>query len=133
MSLKISEIGPERWRHLDEIFCAAVELQPAQRSVFVDDACRDDPTLRTQIEALLTSDAIGWEFLEEPAVELAAPFVSDDQLQFVAGQQIGQYTILDLIGRGGMGEVFLAKDPALNRQVAIKLLPLDYTRDENRL
>ncbi len=133
MTLRISEIAPDRWRHLNEIFQAAVELLPAQRSEFIDDACRDNPTLRTQIEALLNSDASGWSFLEVPAVELAAPFISEDQPQFVAGQQIGQYTIVDLLGRGGMGEVFLAKDPALNRQVAIKLLPLDCTRDEHRL
>src|ERR1044072_9002220 len=133
MTLRISEIAPDRWRHLNEIFQAAVELLPAQRSEFIDTACRDNPTLRTQIEALLNSDASGWSFLEEPVVELAAPFVSEDQPQFVAGQQIGQYTIVDLIGRGGMGEVFLDKDPALNRQVAIKLLPLDCTRDEHQL
>jgi serine/threonine protein kinase/N-acetylneuraminic acid mutarotase len=133
MLLKISEINPDRWRHLDEIFHAAVDQLPAQRSQFIDTACLDDPTLRTQIEALLTADASGWDFLEEPAVELAAPFVSEDQPQFTTGQQIGEYTILELIGRGGMGEVYLAKDPVLNRRVAIKLLPSDYTRDENRL
>jgi serine/threonine protein kinase/N-acetylneuraminic acid mutarotase len=133
MSLKISEISPDRWRHLDEIFQAAVERQPAERSKFVDTVCVDDPTLRKQIEALLNSDASGWGFIEEPALQLAAPFIPDEQPQLGPGDQLGDYTIENLIGRGGMGEVYLAKDRALNRRVALKLLPPEYTRDKERL
>lgn len=133
MPFKFSELDPDRWRRLDELFHAAVELPPTQRAELIDSACGEDSMLREEIEALLRSDADDWRFLEEPALESAAPLVSDDLPQFVSGQLIGDYTILELIGRGGMGEVYLAKDPVLNRRVAIKLLPVEYTQDETRL
>jgi serine/threonine protein kinase/N-acetylneuraminic acid mutarotase len=133
MHFKISEIDHDRWEELDRLFQAAIALEPPQRTDFIAAASGGDPVLREEIEALLRSDAQGWSFLEEPALQLAAPFVSDDQPQLLAGQQIGDYTIVELIGRGGMGEVYLAKDSVLNRRVALKLLPLEYTRDKSRL
>src|SRR5207248_4930810 len=123
MAFKISEINPEHWRQLDELFQAAVELDPRQRPGFIAAACSGDPILREEIEALLRSDADDWNFLEESALQLAAPFVADDQPQLVSGDQLGDYTIQNLIGRGGMGEVYLAKDRVLNRRIALKILP----------
>src|SRR6266550_3757918 len=128
MHFKISEINHDRWHELNQLFEAAIALEPPQRTDFIAASCSGDPVLREEISALLRSDADGWSFLEEPALQLAAPFISDDQPQLVAGQQIGDYTIVELIGRGGMGEVYLANDRVLNRRVALKLLPLEYTR-----
>jgi len=133
MAFNISEITPKRWRHLDELFQAAVELDPRQRPDFIAATCSGDPILREEIEALLRSDADDWSFLEEPALQLAAPFVADEQPQLLSGDQLGDYTIQSLIGRGGMGEVYLAKDRVLNRRIALKLLPVEYTRDKVRL
>jgi serine/threonine protein kinase/N-acetylneuraminic acid mutarotase len=133
MAFKISKITPKRWRHLDELFQAAVELEPRHRPDFIDAACSGDRALRLEVEALLRADADDWKFLEEPALQLAAPFVADEKPQLVPGDQLGDYTIQNLIGRGGMGEVYLAKDLVLNRRVALKVLPLEYTRDRDRL
>ena len=133
MAFKISEISPKRWRHLDELFQAAVELEPRNRLDFIDAACSGDHALRQEVEALLRSDADDWNFLEEPALQLAAPFVADEKPQLVSGDQLGDYTIQSLIGRGGMGEIYLAKDRVLNRPIALKLLPVEYTRDKERL
>ena len=133
MHFKISEIKPDRWEELDRLFQAAIELEPRQRTDFIAAACSGDPILQEEIEALLRSDADAWSFLDEPALQMAAPFVADEQPQLSAGDQLGDYTIERLIGRGGMGEVYLAKDRVLNRQVALKLLPSEYTRDPGRL
>ena len=134
MHFKISEINPDRWEELDRLFQAAIEVDPGQRTDFIARACSGDSVLREEIESLLRSDADGWSFLEEPALQLAAPFVaSEDPPQLQPGQTIGDYRILDSIGRGGMGEIYLAKDLVLNRRVALKLLPVEYTRDQDRL
>ncbi|HMJ25747.1 MAG TPA: kelch repeat-containing protein [Pyrinomonadaceae bacterium] len=133
MHFKISEINQDRWQELDRLFQAAIKLEPRQRTDLIDSACSGDPVLREEIEALLRSDAEAWSFLEEPALQLAAPFVVDEQPQLAADDQLGDYTIQNLIGRGGMGEVYLAKDRVLNRRVALKVLPVEYTRDKNRL
>src|SRR6266545_2166542 len=124
---------PERWQQIDELFQTAVELEPGRRAAFLNQACAGDQALRCKVESLIAADADEWNFIEEPALPLAAPFVADDQPQLIPAQRIGDYTIINLIGRGGMGEVYLAKDEILNRRIALKLLPVDYTKDNDRL
>ncbi|MGI8836909.1 MAG: protein kinase domain-containing protein [Pyrinomonadaceae bacterium] len=124
---------PERWQQINEVFQAAVEVAPGQRTAFLDEACTTDETLRSEVESLLTSDEHEWELIEKPALEVAAPLLADDQPQLAPGQHIGHYEIVSLIDRGGMGEVYLAKDQRLNRRMALKLLPADYTRHKDRV
>jgi serine/threonine protein kinase/Tol biopolymer transport system component len=126
-------MNPERWQQIDEVFQAAVELEPAQRAAFLDKACTSDQLLRSKVETMLAADDRGWDLVEQPALEIAAPLLSDDQPQLTGGEHVGHYEIISLIGRGGMGEVYLAKDAKLNRRIALKLLPLDYTKDKDRL
>src|SRR2546429_9266524 len=125
MAFKISEINPEHWRQLDELFQAAVELDPRQRPGFIAAACSGDPILREEIEALLRSDADDWNFLEESALQLAGPFVADDQPQLVSGDQLGDYTIQNLIGRGGVGGGCLGEDTVLQRRSGLKTSPAE--------
>ena len=124
---------PERWQQISEVFQAVVDLAPERRSAFLDEACTTDEMLRSEIESLLASDEHEWDLIEKPALEVAAPLLANDQPQLAPGQHISHYEIIDVIGRGGMGEVYLAKDEVLDRRIALKLLPTDYTRDKDRL
>ncbi|HSB08985.1 MAG TPA: protein kinase [Blastocatellia bacterium] len=125
-------MNPERWRQIDQVFQRAVELQPAERVAFLDEACSGDQALRDTVDAMLASDDSGLDSIEKAAWDVAASLFADEHPQLVPGQNIGRYQIISLIGRGGMGEVYLARDEKLNRKIALKLLPADYTRDKRR-
>jgi serine/threonine protein kinase len=126
---------PERWQQVNELFTAVVELEPERRDAFLDESCSDDYMLRREVESLLASAQRGWgDLIERPALEVAAPLLFvNEQPELMSGQSIGRYEIVRLIGKGGMGEVYLATDTLLNRKIALKLVPFDYTRDINRL
>lgn len=126
-------MNPERWQQVQKLFQTCLELDTAGCTAFLDQTCGGDPALRAHVEGLLASDARNWSFIEGPALELAAPWLADDPPQLAPGQRIAHYEIVELIGRGGMGEVYLAKDEILNRPIALKFLPADYTKDKDRL
>ena len=73
------------------------------------------------------------DFLAAPAAAYATDSVLAAPTASLIGRRFGRYQILSLLGRGGMGEVYLAQDPQLDRQVALKLLPADYTGDSDRV
>src|SRR6266566_8068656 len=122
---------PERWQQLKQIFQSALERNPAERSAFLSQACADDPVLRSEVESLISSHDQAGDSIEAMAVEAATEMLADDRA--IVGKQIGHYQVLSRIGRGGMGEVFLAQDTSLGRRVALKLLRSDFTRIEERL
>jgi serine/threonine protein kinase/sugar lactone lactonase YvrE len=113
---------PERWQQIDSLFQAALELPPEQRDSFIAEACGGDDALRSHVEALLASDERGLSFIDSPAFEVAAGLLAGDEPGLAAGAQIGHYKILSLLGTGGMGEIYLAEDSILGRQVALKIL-----------
>src|SRR5438552_2778214 len=124
---------PERWQHLKQIFQSALERNPAERSAFISEACADDRELRSEVESLIASYDQAGDSIEAMAAEAATEILGDDQAGSIVGKQIGHYQVLSCIGRGGMGEVFLAHDTSLGRKVALKLLRSDFTRIEERL
>ena len=124
---------PERNRQIDAVFQVALDRSPTERAAYLDEACAGDPELRREVEALLSSDEQGGGFIELPAIEIAPEIVADDQSTTLIGQTIGNYRIEAELGRGGMGEVFLAHDSGLRRKVALKFLPEFFTTDESRL
>lgn len=101
--------------------------------MFLDEACGGDESLRQQVEVLLTAHEEAGSFIERPAFEVEARSVADDQDESVVGQTIGHYKIISTLGVGGMGEVYLAQDTRLGRMIALKLLPVAFTRDTDRL
>src|SRR5712692_4645105 len=113
-------MSPSRFEQIEELYHSALARGPEQRSAFLDEACRDDEELRREVESLLAQDASGDNLLEGPASDLLADFT---MAHLAAGTQLGPYRIEGLLGAGGMGEVYLAHDPRLDRRVAIKLLP----------
>jgi Tol biopolymer transport system component len=124
---------PDRWLQLKQIFQSALERNPAERSAFLRQACAGDPALRSEVESLISSHDQAGDSIEAMAAEAATEMLSADQTGSIAGKQIGRYQVLSHIGRGGMGEVFLAQDTSLSRKVAIKLLRSDFTGSEERL
>ncbi len=124
---------PERNRQIDLVFQETLARGAAERAAFLDEACAGDPALRREVEALLSSDEEGGSFIESPALEIAPELVADDQTTALAGQTIGPYRIETELGKGGMGEVYLAQDSRLRRKVALKFLPAFFTTDERRL
>src|SRR5204862_8020020 len=121
---------PERWQQLKQIFQSALERNPAERSAFLSEACADDPVLRSEVESLIAAHEQAGDSIEAMAAAAATDILGDDQAGSIVGKQIGHYQVLSCIGRGGMGEVFLAHDTSLGRKVALTLLRSDFTRIE---
>ncbi len=124
---------PARFQTIEEIFLAALEQEPEQVSAFLDTACAGDQTLRREVEALLASDQKAGRFIEKSAVGLATKVIQNHQADLVVGRTIGHYKISEAIGTGGMAEVYLATDNVARRKAALKLLPLRFTGDAERL
>ena len=121
------------WLQVDKVFQATVELDALRRAAFLDVACAGDPMLRSEVESLLTADSHAWDLIDTPALESAAILLEDGAARLMPGEEVGHYEILKLIGKGGMGEVYLARDRILNRNIALKLLPFYYTQNDDRL
>src|SRR5215213_1723383 len=124
---------PERWQQLKQLFQSALERDPAERSAFLDQACDGDVALRSEVESLISSHDEAGDAIEALAGEAATKMLSAGDAGPIVGKQIGHYTVLRVIGRGGMGEVFLCHDTRLGRKVALKLLRSDFTGIEDRL
>jgi len=124
---------PERWQQIDRIVAAALERQEGERSAYLDEACGGDEALRRKVETLLVAHKEAEDFLEEPAVEMVAEGFAKDGVSKLVGSQLGSYKILSFIAAGGMGEVYRARDTQLDREVAIKVLPAQFTQDPERL
>jgi eukaryotic-like serine/threonine-protein kinase len=121
-----------RWEQVEKLCQAALELEVNQRAAFLKQACAGDEELRREVESLLRFDKRGERFIEQPAVELAAKMIAQEKPESLIGQQLGSYQILSLLGAGGMGVVYKARDTRLNRSVAIKVLPVDRMSDPER-
>jgi eukaryotic-like serine/threonine-protein kinase len=124
---------PARFQTIEEIFRAALEQKPDQINSFLDEACKGDDRLRCKVEALLSSRQRADSFIETSAVGLATKIIQGQQDRSLVGHTIGHYKISESIGTGGMGEVYLATDIVAGRKAALKLLPLRFTGDAERL
>ena len=119
----------ERWQQVNDLFQSAAERAPEERAAFLDEACRGDEGLRREVDSLLTSHERAENFIELPAFEAAPELVTNDRAGAMVGELVGHYRVESLIGVGGMGEVYLARDERLGRKAALKLLPDTLTTD----
>ena len=126
-------ITHDSWQRIKEIFQAAQELTPEERSDFLDRACGDDKSLREEVESLLTADADNEDFLSAPAYEFAANILAGEETEFSANQKVGPYTILCPLGSGGMGQIYLAEDANLRRKIALKFISPQFASDPSRV
>src|ERR1043166_9427827 len=125
-------MNAERWQQIEELFHAALACEPGLRPAFLASRCGADKVLRSELESLLSSHESADDFIETPAGDVAAELLGA-QAALEAGQQLENYRIQADLGKGGMGEVYLAEDTRLNRKVALKLLPPHFTLNPDRV
>ncbi|HYE14565.1 MAG TPA: protein kinase [Pyrinomonadaceae bacterium] len=124
---------PERLQQIEELFHSALALEPHGRADFLARACEGDEALRREVESLLKSHDQGESFIEQSAADVAAELLAGGRAKLEAGRRIARYEIKSLLGEGGMGEVYLARDTHLDRPVALKLLSAHFMADEEHV
>jgi serine/threonine protein kinase/Tfp pilus assembly protein PilF len=125
-----ANMRPEHPERIEAIFQLVVDLAPNQRSIFLDECCEGDLELRAEVESLLSAHERAGDFIEDSASDVAASMLEGNRQP---PAEVGHYKIERLLGAGGMGEVFLARDKRLDRRVALKLLSTHLTTDKERV
>jgi serine/threonine protein kinase len=126
-----------RWKQIDDLVAAALEIPESERGRFVSEKCVGDKDLEKQVRELLQAEKDSDNFMANSAINMVAKAIADDSTTVFDNslykKTLGNYKIKNLLGAGGMGEVYLAQDEKLNRQAALKILPKEFHADSERV
>lgn len=129
-------MDPDLWKKVDALLEEALAQPPDKREAFVSEAAKDNAKLRDEVLSLLQALAKASKFMERSAMKVAAAKLAQDSnltTSFsLVGKELANYKIEKLLGAGGMGEVYLARDAKLKRPVALKILPWHFVADVER-
>lgn len=130
-------MDPNRWKQIDELVDAALDIPEAEREAFIAAKTLGDNDLRRAVNELLAAQSKTNEFLDQSAMKVVARAIAIDEphakRDSLLGKKIATYRIEKLIGAGGMGEVYLAFDEKMRRNVALKILPAEYGSHDERV
>jgi serine/threonine protein kinase/Flp pilus assembly protein TadD len=116
-------VTPERWKRLRAAIEAALEASsPAEREAALAQACAEDPTLLSEARSIMQAAGEGDDLPGSPPI-LASEDTGAETRPTLLGRRLAHYQIEERLGAGGMGEVFRARDLALDRESALKVLP----------
>ena len=122
----MSIMEADRWQRIEEIFHLALQYDDAEREAYLAEMCGEDQFLLVEVRSLISSHEHSGEFLDKPNLTTGLQLLAVRTAQSREGQTIGHYSLKNRIGLGGMGEVYLALDQRLRRNVALKLLPTSF-------
>ncbi len=124
----------DRWQRLESLFYEAIALGPLEREAFLKDRCAGDDAMQREVESLIASMDQPLDLIEKPIQDAASQMMADTRPPVSKeGFRFGRYEMVRVIGSGGMGRVYLARDTQLLRSVALKLLAPGATRDARNL
>ncbi len=124
---------PEQWQKVEAVLQQALDRAPQDRVSYLDEVCAGDEELHQEAVSLVDAYEDAGDFIEQPAIEHDARVLVGDNINDRVGHEIGPYKIVERLGAGGMGEVYLAQDGRLDRLVALKILPAYFASDDTRL